>query len=211
MTTDQPAEKLHPTVLDSGGLRIAQVYAQSLYEVARKLGMVDAVIEEFDSLMESYERLPGLRSLFASAVVARRDKDSAIRRVFEGRCSSAVLNFLRVLNDHGRLTLIPVIGRVLHGLHRKQIGHVAVEVRSATELDETQLHELRQSLRARLGSEPDLSLIVEPSLLGGLIVRVGDTVYDGSVRKQIARLRDRFVERSKHEIQSRRDQFSTAT
>jgi F-type H+-transporting ATPase subunit delta len=199
-------------VFDTSGLQIARVYADSFYAVAQKANQVDALLEEYCSLVDDLlAKIPQLAALFASAVIARRDKAVAIRRTFEGRASPTMLNFLLVLNDHGRLPLVPVIGRALQELHRKKTGQIAVDVRSAVPLDDELQQQLRERLARQRGVRPELRLAVDPGLLGGVVIRVGDMVYDGSVRTKLARLRERIVERSKHEIQSRRDQFGTAT
>ena len=82
-------------------------------------------------------------------------------------------------------------------------------MRSAVPLDEGQLERLRQELRADFRREPILTAVVDPELLGGLVVRVGDWVYDASVRTRIETVRNQLIERSSHEIQLGRDRFSS--
>ena len=86
-------------------------------------------------------------------------------------------------------------------------GRMEVQVATAAPLEEPQLEALKQQLGKLLGAEVVVKAEVDPSLIGGLVVRVGDTVYDGSVANQLAQLRQQMVDRSAHEIQSRRDRF----
>jgi F-type H+-transporting ATPase subunit delta len=88
---------------------------------------------------------------------------------------------------------------------------VPVQVRAAVPLNAADENALRDRLAAVIAAQPVIHCEVDPALLGGLVIRVGDTVYDGSVRTQLRRLREQLLQRSTHEIQSRRDQFSSAT
>jgi F-type H+-transporting ATPase subunit delta len=86
-------------------------------------------------------------------------------------------------------------------------GRVRVEVLTATPLDDSQTRTLESSLRHILGGEPQMHPSVDASLIGGVVLRVGDTVYDGSVARQLAQVQEQMINRSVHEIQSRRDRF----
>ena len=81
-------------------------------------------------------------------------------------------------------------------------------VRSAVPLDDGQRSALEARLAGLIGGKPQLKLVVDPALIAGLVVQVGDDVYDASVRTRLTRLRDRLIERKSHEIQSRRDLLS---
>ena len=87
-------------------------------------------------------------------------------------------------------------------------NHKPVTVRSAVPLDEGQQAEVKSRLASMVNATPVITLEVDPSLIGGLVVQVGDDVYDASVRTRLERLRGRLIERKTHEIQSRRDHFS---
>jgi F-type H+-transporting ATPase subunit delta len=112
-----------------------------------------------------------------------------------------------VLANHGRLDCLRPIQRAARKLYDEQHGRVPVEVRSAAELSPALAGRISQALKGLTGREPQLHTAVDPSLIGGLVVRVGDTVYDASVSAQLAHMRDQMIHRSIHEIQSRRDRF----
>jgi F-type H+-transporting ATPase subunit delta len=86
-------------------------------------------------------------------------------------------------------------------------GRVRVRVTTPTPLDPAQVAQIEGSLRAMLGGEPVLESSVDPQLIGGAVLRVGDTVYDGSIARQLQSVRQQMIDRSIHEIQSRRDRF----
>ena len=84
---------------------------------------------------------------------------------------------------------------------------VRVRLITATALDADVLERVTGQLRAALGGEPRLQMLVQPGLIGGAVVRIGDTVYDASIATQLETLRQKMIDRSVHEIQSRRDRF----
>ena len=119
------------------------------------------------------------------------------------------MNFLLVLNDHDRLDALRSIAASIHTLNEKRTGKVRVHVRSALPLASDQQDALRQELRTAFGREPLLETSVDPDLLGGLTVQVGDVLYDASIRTRLEQMRTQLIERSSHAIQSQRDRFSS--
>jgi F-type H+-transporting ATPase subunit delta len=203
---NQPADR----VVDVGAQRVARTYAQALLDAAEKRGQAAEVLEELDSLVKDvFPAMPQFEGFLASRAISRKRKSPVIRSAFQGRASEILLNFLLVLNDHERLDLLRTILSVYRHLHEERTGHVRVRVRSALALPDDQRQHLEQELRAAFRREPILETHVDPDLLGGLVVQVGDWVYDGSVRARLADLRNQLMERSSHEIQSRRDHLSS--
>ena len=89
-------------------------------------------------------------------------------------------------------------------------GRFRVHVSTAAEFDGALKQRLADMLRGMLGGEPVLEVSTRPELIGGIVLRVGDTVYDGSIATRLARIREHMIDRSVHEIQSGRDRFSIA-
>jgi F-type H+-transporting ATPase subunit delta len=195
---------------DVGAQRIARVYAESLYRAAEKTGQVQEVLEEVDSLINDVlAKSHELAILITGSAIGRHAKEKVIRKAFEGRATPLLVNFLLVLNDHDRLALLPTILSAMQQLDNERKRRIPVQVWTAVPLPDDQRDVLTARLRTDLGGEPILNLRVDPDLLGGLVVRAGDYVYDSSVRTQLARLREQLITRSSHEIQSRRDRFCT--
>jgi F-type H+-transporting ATPase subunit delta len=189
---------------------IARVYAEALLNAAEKAGQADLVIEELNSLINDVYRVEsGLEAFLSSGAIGRDRKAQVIDRVFKGRSSDLFVNFLQVLNMHERLSLLRPILIALVDLNIERQQRVKVHVRSAIPLSEAERDRLIRELQQTLNRAPILEAGVDPDLLGGLVVRVGDQLFDCSVKARIDSLRNQLIERSVYEIQSRRDSFRT--
>jgi F-type H+-transporting ATPase subunit delta len=191
--------------------RLAKVYAEALLNAAEKAGTVAQVLEEIDSLIDDvFVADPRLEALLAGEAVGRKTRTDAIKKTFADRASEVFFSFLLVLNHHERLDMIRPIRWALHELHDERERRLRVHVYSAIELQQEFQDRIKNGVRTIFKLEPILVMHVDPSLLGGLKIRIGDKVYDGTVRTKIDNLRNQLIARSSHEIQSRRDRFSSA-
>jgi F-type H+-transporting ATPase subunit delta len=202
MNGNANAQPRHETVLDDTTRHVARVYAQALLDAAGKRQQADEVLDELNALVRDVlNREPALEEFLASPTVGRDRKEKVIRDAFEGRADEVLVSFLLVLNRHDRLELLRAVAQEYRALYDAQTGRMPVQVESAAPLAADQEERLRQELRARFkGREPVLVTRVNPDLLGGLVVRVGDWVYDASVRNRLALIRHQLIERSSHEI-----------
>ncbi len=187
---------------------VAAVYAEALLGAAEKTGDADKLVEEFDSLVKDVlDRFPKLEAVWGSALVSHDEKLSLIDRVLGKRASPTMLHFLKVVARHGRLDILRPIHRQIRTLYNQRRGLVTVRVTTATPISDDLAAHIVRSLRSLTGGEPVLERVVDPQVIGGIVLKVGDTVYDGSIANQLERLREQIIERSAHEIQSRRDRF----
>jgi F-type H+-transporting ATPase subunit delta len=201
----------HATVLDDVARRVAGVYAEALLNAAEKKGQADEVLAELEALVgDLFRRDPHLEAFFSSTAVGRARKEQTIRDAFDGRASELLVNFLLVLNSHNRLELLRPAADAYRELYDRRRNRVPVLVRSAVPLTDEQQQRLREQVRAAADrpAEPVLQTRVDPELIGGLVVQVGDYLYDASVRRRLDAIRNEILERSSHEIQSGRDRFS---
>jgi len=198
-----------PTVLDDTSAGLARVYAEALLNAAEKSGEVGDVLDELDAIDAGvFQRFPAFAELVSSPARTAADRDRVLVSTFEGRTAPTVLNFLRVLNRHGRLDqLTPIAAAARAGWDRRQ-NRRQVTVHSAVPLSDAQRAALVERLGGQLAATPVLRTLIDPALIGGLVVQVGDQVFDGSVRNRLEQLRTRLIEGKSHEIQSRRDHFS---
>ncbi len=200
------------TVLDIDAQQVGALYAKALLSATEAAGQTESVLLEFDSLIANViDRQPKFESVLASGVVPAEEVVGVIDRAFAGRASPLFLNFLRVLASHGRLKNLRATHKAAHELYNKLRGRVQVRVTTATNLREEMATHIAGAIRGALGREPVLERRVDPDLIGGLVLQIGDTVYDGSVATQFERLRVQMLDRSVHEIQSRRERFSSAS
>ena len=195
--------------IDTGEQQVGVMYARSLIGAAEAAGQSEAVLAEFDSFItDVFDKLPYFEALLATGRIPAEEKAAILDRALQGQASTLFLNFLKVTANHGRLDCLRAIRRASHEVYDKLRGRIPVVVRSATPLDAASEQQLIERLRVMLRGEPQLVREVDPELIGGLVIRVGDTVYDGSVARHLEQLRLQMIDRSVHEIQSRRDRFS---
>lgn len=196
--------------VDVASQKVAALYAQALLDASAKSGKVEQTLAELDAFVtEVLDKLPHLEALFTSALVPDDKKAELVDRLLKGRASPTVLNFLKVLGRHGRLGILRSIHQVAQGLLDEQRKVVRVEVATASPLSDELKKRLAESVRQMFGRTPVLEVQVRPELIGGMMMRVGDTVYDGSIATRLEQFRQQMIDRSVHEIQSRRDSFSS--
>lgn len=206
---DKPIKtRIESVMEDPSAGAIARTYADAFLN-ALPAGDVQVALDEFRSFVEDVlEKQPDFNRLLTSGIVGRDQKLTLIERIVAGRGSELFTNFLRVLARHDRLDLLPLILAQCGIEAEKRTGRKRVQVVTARALSESALNKVRDSLAAQFSIQPIVEPIVDPGILGGLRIRVGDTVYDGSLRARLTQLRHRVRERSLNEIQSGRDRFS---
>ncbi len=195
---------------DVGAERLARVYAEALLAAADATGQADAVIGDVDSLIDDVIRKDArLGALLAGAAVGRHSRRRVLEKAFAGVADSVFYKFLMVLNEHDRLELLRDIRAELHVIDDERHRRVRVHVFTAVPLPEDFGRRIAEAVRNHFGLEPVLVPHVDPSLLGGMKVRIGDKQFDATVRARLDNLRNQIIARSSYEIQSRRDHFRT--
>jgi F-type H+-transporting ATPase subunit delta len=194
---------------DVGAERLARVYAESLLAAAADPAQIQLLIEEIDSLIDDVFRSDHrLEVIFSSAAVGRTARLGVIEKIFMGRASDLFVKFLLVLNEHERLDLLRPVRQALHDLDNERHHRVKVHVFTAIPLPADYGARIAGAVQHRFGLEPILIPHVDPSLLGGIKIRIGDRQLDATVRTRLDNIRTQIIARSSHEIQSRRDRFS---
>lgn len=197
---------------DPVAAQVAAVYARALLGAAEKAAHTEETLEELDLLVEEVlDPFPQFEAVLVSDVIAAVEKLGILDRTLKGRIGNLLLNFLKVTARHGRLGLLRAIRQAAHRLYDELRGRVAVQVATAAPLEDGLAGRLVERLREMTGGEPQLSQTVDPDLIGGVVLRIGDTLYDGSVAARLKQLRAQMIQRSVHEIQSRRDRFRSAS
>jgi F-type H+-transporting ATPase subunit delta len=210
LTASEDEESLARATADIESLEVARVYGEALLNAAEQAGQVEEVLGELDALLEAAQSPNSdLRKFFASGVIGRATRAEVIRKVFEGRVHPLVLNLLLVINDHERSPLLPAIVFEAKELRDRRARRLPVFVHAAVPLADDQLERIRQAVRKQLQLEPLIEVKVEPELLGGVLLRVGDWVFDGTVHTRLMDLRNQLIERSSYDIQSQRVRFLT--
>lgn len=194
---------------DPSAQAIARVYANAFLD-SLPAGSAEGTLEEFASFLNDVlDKNPEFGDLLMSGLLGRDEKLGIIDRVLTGRGSELFVNFLRVLAKHDRLDILPLILKEAQLKHELKQGKKRVQVMSPTALSSESLAKIGQKLTETFKFQPILENKIDPALLGGVVIQVGDTVYDSSLRTRMKQLRARLHQRSLHEIQSGRNRFSS--
>jgi F-type H+-transporting ATPase subunit delta len=194
------ADATHEPALEATGARarLARVYADAVLALAQQEGVADEIGDELRAVaVDVIGKTPAVAQFLDNPAVTARTKLPVLGAAF-GNASELFKKFLHVLTQNNRLGLLRDIHAAYQAARDRQAGRVRVLVRTATPLDDTQTGDLRQTLAARLGKQPILNVRVEPELLGGLVVQVGDRVYDSSVRTRLDTLRNTLMGTATH-------------
>lgn len=173
-------------------LTVARRYAGALYEEAVQRKQVEAVDADVDLIRQALDDSRELVTFFESPVISRDKKEAVVQQLFQERVQPTTFDFLRLLIDKGREDIFPAVVAAYRTLRDEQQGVVEAKARTALPLGEAEQKELAAALERMSGKQVRLSVTHDPGLIGGVIVRVGDTVYDGSVRHQLASLREQL-------------------
>jgi F-type H+-transporting ATPase subunit delta len=178
------------------GLDVADVYAAALYALAAEQGAVDTVRGELEELVRLVETNPAFGAFLGSVAIDPDDRERSLEKSLRGRLSDLALNTLLVMNRHGRAELLRPLWRAFVLRVEDARGQIEVVATSAVELDADQRTEIERTAERLSGKKPLVEFRVNPHVLGGLVLQVGDWRYDYSLRRQLDVLRRRLLERT---------------
>jgi F-type H+-transporting ATPase subunit delta len=167
---------------------IAQVYARSLFEVAKEHDKLDVVREQLGQFADALESDHELSVFFFSPYFSSEEKEDGLKRVVTG-AEETVINFLELLIEKHRMPVLFRIRRELDTLWEQENDVLPVEITSAIELDEKTTKGIGDRIGEQTGRTVELTAKVEPDILGGVILRVGNQILDASIRNRLERLR----------------------
>ena len=173
---------------------VARRYGTALADVVLKTGETEAVKAELRSWEEMMAGNADLQSAFGNPAIAHADKEKVLESLISRTSPSrTTANFLRELLKNSRLTELAEINDKFATVLEERSGRVAAEVISARDLSEMQKQELRANLEKLTGKQVDLRFAIDPSIIGGVVTRIGSTVYDGSVKTQLENLKQELI------------------
>ena len=169
---------------------VAERYASSLFELALEAGAVDAVGADLDRFQQLMDESEDLRRLVASPVFSAEDQRKAVAAVAaKAGIAGLVGNFLKVVSGNRRLFALPGMIRAYRQIAAEHRGEVTAEVTSAHALTAAQEKELKSALKGVTGKDVAIAVTVDPSILGGLIVKIGSRQIDTSLRTKLSTLK----------------------
>lgn len=208
MSESAKKQQARERVFDVDVEKLARVYAQAVLNAAGNADAQTAVVDELQALVsEVLDRFPDFEQILASELISQDEKLEMIDRVFGGSLSATALNFLKVMGDHSRLGLLRQVVRSAQTVWAERNNRKNVRIELAQEAAPPLLEEFLNKLKQSLGAEPVVTTVVNPDLIAGFVVRVGDRVYDASTRTSFERTRSAMVARAIEAIQSRPEQF----
>jgi ATP synthase F1 delta subunit len=167
---------------------IAAVYARALLEVALEHGRLDELREQLGQVADAIDAHHDLQVFFFSPYFSPKEKQDGLARMIDG-ADPLLTNFLGVLLEKHRMPVIFRIRRELDRLWEEEHKMLAVSVTSAIELDSTTVAQIGARIGEQTGRQIELTSVVDPDILGGLVLRVGNAILDASVRNRLELLR----------------------
>lgn len=169
-------------------------YANALADIALEQGAGEAAQKQLKEFGAAYEESAELRSFLASPSVTREAKHGVVEKLVARLGASRIIrNFLFVIVDNQRTHVLPEILDAFNLVIRQRRGVAEAEVASATEMTDAQKKQLLQTLERLSGKKIEAKYSLDAKLLGGAVVRIGDTIYDGSLRSRLNQLRARLA------------------
>ena len=167
---------------------IAQVYARSLFEVAKEQSKLDVIKEQLGQFADALDGNRELSIYFFSPYFSTTEKKDGLGRLLEG-VDPVVANFLAALVENHRMPAIFRIRKAFDQLWETENQLLPVTITSAVELDEQTVEKIGKQIGEQTGKQVQVSTEVDPDVLGGLVVRVGNTILDASIRHRLDQLR----------------------
>ena len=170
--------------------QIARPYAAALFDLAKSEGSVDTVESGLGELTQLSGESPDFQRFLRSPVISADEKSAAIGAILDqAKLNPTVTNFVKVVARNGRLFALPAIIKAFKSLAAAERGEISADVTSATPLSSAQLASLADTLKAKIGKTVTLTEHVDPSLIGGLQVKVGSQMIDSSLKTKLTAIK----------------------
>ncbi len=167
---------------------LAQVYARSLFDAAKQAGKVDVLREQLAQFADAVNENRELQVFFFSPYFSTKEKQDSLHRLLVD-ADSQLVNFLDLLIENHRMPVIFRIRRTFEHLWEQENRQLPVEITSAIELDNATTDSVAQRIGESTGQRVMLTTRVDPSIIGGIVVRVGNSILDASIRNRLEQLR----------------------
>ena len=190
---------------------VAEVYAQALLDLAIERNQADTVDLEFGEFAAQLDRDSDFKAFVTARVIDSGQRRKSLDVMFKGQMSDLLLDTLQVLNSKERLEIVAKVRRRYHELMLEHQAIEEVQVITAEPLSDEKRRDLQKLMESRTGSTVSLVEEIDPSVLGGLIVRVGDNQIDMSVSRQLRRFQEALLQQAERHIHAGTELFEGAT
>jgi F-type H+-transporting ATPase subunit delta len=178
--------------------RVTRRYARAFLGLGEEQQQLDRIVQDFEVLQRTAKESREFLLFLKSPVIKKEKKKEVFSTLFRGTLGPLTSAFVTLLIDKGREDILPHIITQFFALREERLGIVSVEVKAATELTDEQLKVVRRRFEGFTKKTVRIVFSLDTHLKGGFLARVGDTVYDGSVRHQLELMRARFHEGTIH-------------
>lgn len=189
---------------------ISTVYARSLFDLAEKSGgreAIEEILGELEDILELTRQDSRFSEFLASRVVTADRRAGALKRIFEGRVSNLTHQFLQVVNEKNRLGHLASIVWAYDSLVQRYFGRVEVDVFTADPITPDDLRAIQSRVAASMGKEVIAHPYTDASMIGGIKLRIGDQLIDGSVATKLRKLKDQFATSGTAALRARFDRM----
>jgi F-type H+-transporting ATPase subunit delta len=177
-------------------ISVARRYAQALFQIAQRDGTVEKVEQDLDTIDAALRSTPLLLRVLRAPTISRERKQALLRQVFSAGVTALTMRFLSLLVEKRREAILPAINPEFRRLSYEFRNILPVTIRVATRLTAEERRQITGSLVARTGKTIELVEEVDPAIMGGAVLRLGDTIIDGSVSGYLRRLRQQLTRRA---------------
>lgn len=197
-------------VFDEESMHVGPVYAKALLAAAGPSANAEELMSQFRSFVHDVlDKQPALEAALANPKISSEEKIRILDRVFSGNMNTTLLTFLKVVSKRGRMNVLRGIYAAASALRDEAIGLVRVLITTAQQLDQPSINSLTEKLRTLLKKDVVLTTRVDESILGGLVVRIGDVVFDGSVDGQLNQLKKSTLAKAELAIREKLSSLAT--
>lgn len=173
-------------------------YAEALVDVAEKNNSLETTQVELRVFAQMYSQQPEFRRFFNAPEIGNKEKKDALKKIFNDS-NSIVLPFLQLLLDKGRINNLPGIFREYVDIADKRKNVLHLHIKTAVAIDEAQLEKIKEKYKAEYNAAKDKTTItVDPELIGGIVVQIGDRVIDGSIKGRLKGLKEAIEKTQYH-------------
>ena len=164
---------------------VAKRYARALFEVAKERGLIDKVEVELKNVVEVVNQNAELTKILMHPHVAAEAKKDLIKDLFQSHVTDETLNFIGVLIDNGRESDLPSMSAAYVGLANEERGIADAIVTTAKPLEQAEQDRLAEQFGKLINKTLRIQTVVDPSIMGGVVVKIGDRLYDGSIKRKL--------------------------
>lgn len=176
--------------------QLAKRYATALMETCgNDISLQEALFNELTALSDSFEKVKGAKKVFENPGITIDEKKLVLKKILGDTINKKLFNFLSLLIDKKRFNLISDIQNEFNKLVNRNKGLVVAEVSTATQISPNELEEIKQKLETLVGKNEKVSIEskTDPNLLGGIVVKMNDLVYDGSIKGRLEDMKRRLI------------------